>query len=122
VSGGFTFFTARVAAAAGFGRSQANVLLVADGRLTGDVARPILGRAAKLAALRETAAAGGIGADAVVAVGDGANDIDMVAAAGLGVAYRAKPALAAAADARIAHSDLTALLALQGIPEAEWRN
>ncbi|MBA3326040.1 MAG: haloacid dehalogenase-like hydrolase, partial [Rhodobacteraceae bacterium] len=118
VSGGFAFFAARVAAAAGFARWQANRLLVADGRLTGGLARPILGRAAKRAAL-ETLSEGILGA--VVAVGDGANDLDMIAAAGLGVAYRAKPTLAEAADARLDHSDLTAILALQGIPEAEWR-
>jgi phosphoserine phosphatase len=82
---------------------------------------PILGRAAKRAALEAIAAEAGIAPDAVLAVGDGANDLDMVTAAGLGVAYRAKPALAVAADARIAQSDLTALLALQGIGEAEWR-
>jgi phosphoserine phosphatase len=121
VSGGFGFFTERVAAEAGFARNQANTLSVADGRLTGKVARPILGRAAKLAALRAIAAEIGVGPEAAIAVGDGANDLDMVAAAGLGVAYRAKPALAAGADARLEHSDLTALLALQGIPAAEWR-
>ena len=121
VSGGFSFFTERVAAAAGFAWHQANDLLVADGQLTGDVARPILGRQAKLAALEAAVARGGFGPDAVIAVGDGANDLDMVRAAGLGVAYHAKPALAAAADARLDHSDLTALLALQGIHEAEWR-
>ena len=120
VSGGFDFFTERVAAEAGFARHQANRLLAAGGRLTGEVARPILGRAAKLAALEAIAAEAGIGPEAALAVGDGANDIDMVRAAGLGVAYHAKPALAAAAGARIARSDLTALLALQGIPEAEW--
>ena len=122
VSGGFTFFTERVAAEAGFARHQANTLLVADGVLTGEVARPILGREAKLAALRELAAAAGIGAAEALAVGDGANDRDMVEAAGLGVAYRAKPALAAVADARLERSDLTALLALQGIPASEWRD
>jgi phosphoserine phosphatase len=122
VSGGFTYFSARVAEAAGFARHQANELIIADGRLTGDVARPILGRGAKLAALRSVAAQTGIATHDVAAVGDGANDIDMVAAAGLGVAYRAKPALAAAANARLANSDLTALLALQGISDAEWRN
>ncbi|HVL20268.1 MAG TPA: phosphoserine phosphatase SerB [Amaricoccus sp.] len=121
VSGGFSFFTARVAAEAGFTRNQANTLLVADGKLTGRAARPILGRAAKLAALAAIAAELGFGPEAAIAVGDGANDLDMVAAAGLGVAYRAKPALAAGADARLDHSDLTALLALQGIPAAEWR-
>ena len=120
VSGGFTFFSERVAAAAGFARHQANRLEARDGVLTGEVARPILGRAAKLAALRAIAAEAGIGPEAVLAVGDGANDADMVQAAGLGVAYHAKPALAEVADARLDHSDLTALLALQGIPQAEW--
>ena len=122
VSGGFDFFSERVAQAAGFARHQANKLLVADGVLTGDVARPILGRRAKLAALHALAAEAGVRAEAALAVGDGANDADMVRAAGLGVAYHAKPALAAVADARIEHSDLTALLALQGIPEAEWQH
>ena len=121
VSGGFAFFSERVAKAAGFARHQANDLLVADGVLTGEVARPILGRRAKLAALQALAAEAGVRAEAALAVGDGANDADMVRAAGLGVAYHAKPALAAVADARIEHSYLTALLALQGIPEAEWR-
>ena len=120
VSGGFSFFTERVAAEAGFASNQANTLEVADGRLTGAVGRPILGREAKLAALRRlSAAAGPVSA---VAVGDGANDLDMVRAAGLGVAYHAKPTLAAAADARLEVSDLTAILALQGIPEREWRS
>ncbi len=122
VSGGFTFFSERVAQAAGFARHQANTLLVADGHLTGEVAHPILGRRAKLAALHALAAELGVRAEAALAVGDGANDADMVRAAGLGVAYHAKPALAAVAGARIEHSDLTALLALQGIPEAEWRS
>ena len=120
VSGGFTYFSARVAEAAGFASNSANRLIAADGLLTGEVARPILGREAKLAALQSRAAALGIGPDAVLAVGDGANDSAMVSAAGLGVAYHAKPALAAVANARIEHSDLTALLALQGIAEGEW--
>ncbi len=122
VSGGFDFFTQRVAAEAGFAHHQANRLCLEAGRLTGEVARPILGRAAKLATLDKLAARAAIGRDAVLAVGDGANDIDMIAAAGLGVAYRAKPALARVADARLDHSDLTALLALQGVPEAAWRD
>jgi phosphoserine phosphatase len=122
VSGGFTYFTERVAAAAGFAHNQANRLVIVDGVLTGDVERPILGRQAKLAALQRLAEGLGIGPDAAVAVGDGANDLDMVRAAGLGVAYHAKPALAAAAGARLEVSDLTALLALQGIPEREWRD
>jgi phosphoserine phosphatase len=122
VSGGFDFFTARVAAMAGFARHQANRLEIADGRLTGAVAEPILGREAKRAALAALAAEHGLDPADAAAVGDGANDLDMVAAAGLGVAYRAKPALAAAAAARLEHSDLTAILALQGVPEADWRD
>lgn len=121
VSGGFGFFTGRVAEAAGFGSEQANELIVADGVLTGEVARPILGREAKRAALVRLAAEAGLTPADALAVGDGANDLDMVRTAGLGVAYRAKPALAAAAGARLEHSDLTALLALQGIAESEWR-
>jgi phosphoserine phosphatase len=121
VSGGFTYFTERVAAAAGFRSHRANRLVLADGRLTGEVARPILGRAAKRAALDALCAEAGVGLEAALAVGDGANDIEMVRAAGLGVAYHAKPALAEVADARLDRSDLTALLALQGIPETDWR-
>jgi phosphoserine phosphatase len=120
VSGGFTYFTKRVAAAAGFGSARANRLVVEEGCLTGEVARPILGKAAKLAALEAIMGRLGTGPEAAVAVGDGANDLAMVAAAGLGVAYRAKPTLARAADARLDHSDLTAILALQGIPETDW--
>lgn len=118
ISGGFTFFTERVGRAAGFAINQANTLLVADGVLTGEVSDPILGREAKHAALLRLSA--DFGPETAIAVGDGANDLDMVAAAGIGVAYRAKPALAEAADARIEQSDLTALLALQGIPESDW--
>lgn len=115
VSGGFTYFTERIAAAAGFQRHQANTLLIADGVLTGKVADPILGREAKLTALRDlTEEIGASPADAV-AVGDGANDLAMIKAAGLGVAYRAKSAVAAQADARLDHSDLKAILYLQGI-------
>ena len=120
VSGGFTYFSERVARDAGFGRTQANVLEIADGVLTGEVGRPILGREAKLAALQAFATESGLDAEEVLAVGDGANDADMVRAAGLGVAYHAKPALAAVANARLVHSDLTALLALQGIGANEW--
>jgi phosphoserine phosphatase len=122
VSGGFDFFTSRVAAEAGFAHHQANRLEDRDGRLTGKVARPILGAAAKRAALDDLAERGGFDASDVVAVGDGANDLDMVAAAGLGVAYHAKPALFAAADAVLDHSDLTAILALQGVAESDWRD
>ena len=115
VSGGFTFFTERVAAAAGFQRNQANTLLAAGGALTGEPGTPILGKQAKLDALNRLAAEIGAAPENAVAVGDGANDLAMIGAAGLGVAYRAKPAVAAAADARLDHSDLTAVLRLQGI-------
>lgn len=115
VSGGFTFFTERVANAAGFQHQQANTLPVADGKLTGEAGMPILGREAKLAALNALTEARGLTAADAVAVGDGANDLAMIGAAGLGVAYRAKPAVAAEADARLDHSDLTAVLRLQGI-------
>lgn len=120
VSGGFDFFTERVAADAGFARHQGNRLEIEAGRLTGKVADPVLGRAAKLDALSRLAEEGGFAAADVAAVGDGANDMAMVEAAGLGVAYHAKPALAAAADVRLDASDLTAVLALQGIAEGEW--
>ena len=121
VSGGFDFFSRRVASKAGFARHQANALVIADGRLTGDVARPILGRQAKARSLQEISERAGIGTDGVLAIGDGANDLDMISAAGLGVAWRAKPVLAEAAAARLDHSDLTAVLALQGISRSEWR-
>lgn len=120
VSGGFTYFTERVARAAGFAINQANRLIVADGRLTGEVAEPILGRAAKLAALRRLCRDRDVGFDEALAVGDGANDLAMIETAGLGVAFRAKPALRARAAAVLDHSDLTALLALQGYSEAEY--
>ena len=119
VSGGFAFFAERVAAAAGFSTIRANRLIVENGRLAGKVAEPILGRDAKLETLRALAAADGLSPADVLAVGDGANDIAMVEAAGLGVAYRAHAALAARADATLAHSDLTALLRLQGFSDAE---
>jgi len=115
VSGGFTWFTERVAARAGFAEHRANRLLHEGGRLSGRVGTPILGRAAKLEALSELAQRIGAGPEAALAIGDGANDLAMVEAAGLGVAYRAKPALAERADARIVHADLTAALHLQGL-------
>lgn len=119
VSGGFTYFAERVAAAAGFAEARANVLCAAGGRLTGEVAEPILGREAKLAALTAAAAELGLGTDAALAVGDGANDLAMIEAAGLGVGFRPRPALAAKADAVIRHAGLDALLALQGYAEDE---
>jgi len=120
VSGGFTFFTSRVAQAAGFQAHHANTLGQADGALTGQVGEPILGRAAKLATLREEAALKSVPLSATLAVGDGANDLAMIEAAGLGVAYHAKPAVAAAAAARIDHGDLTALLYAQGYTREEF--
>ena len=114
VSGGFTYFTERVAAAAGFEHHQANILKIADGHLTGAVEEPVLGPEEKLAALQSLAAEHGIAPDKTLAVGDGANDLAMVQAAALGVSYHGKPLLTQAADARIEHGDLTALLYFQG--------
>ena len=114
VSGGFEFFTGRVASAAGFHADRANRLLDDGRNLSGQVAEPILGREAKLFALREEATALGVPLSATLAVGDGANDLAMIEAAGLGVAYRAKPIVAARADAKVDHADLTALLYFQG--------
>ncbi|NTS64305.1 phosphoserine phosphatase SerB [Sphingomonas sp. HHU CXW] len=120
VSGGFTRFAEPVAAEIGFDRAIANVLEIADGHLTGTVARPIVGAATKKATLLEYRAALDLPDTATLAVGDGANDLSMIEVAGLGVAYHAKPIVAAAAIARIDHNDLTALLWAQGIPRAEW--
>ena len=120
VSGGFTFFTSRVAKAVGFGSNSANTLEVSGGRLTGCVLGPILGREAKLATLEQMRRDLGLTPDDTLAVGDGANDLAMIKAAGLGVAYRAKPIVAAEAAASITHGDLTALLYLQGYAEHEF--
>ncbi len=120
VSGGFTAFTARVAAALDMDEHMANVLAVRGGRITGTVAKPILGREAKLAALNGIAARLGWLAEDVLAVGDGANDLDMLLAAGTGVALHAKPAVAAAAPHRIDRADLTALLYLQGYADSDF--
>jgi phosphoserine phosphatase len=114
VSGGFTFFTGRVAQAAGFHDNRANTLIEDGGRLTGRVGEPILGKAAKLAALLAEAEALKVPLHETMAVGDGANDLAMIEAAGLGVAYRAKPIVAAQADTKVDHADLTALLYFQG--------
>lgn len=121
VSGGFTFFTSRVAQAAGFAGDRANRLIEANGQLTGEVAEPILGKEAKLAALQDESAALGLGLEAAIAIGDGANDLAMIEAAGLGIAYRAKPVVAAKAHARIDHSDLTALLYFQGYARTDFK-
>jgi phosphoserine phosphatase len=120
VSGGFTLFTSRIARMLGFDEHRANRLVARQGRLTGEVEEPILGRDAKRAALIELRDRLGLPGEAVLAVGDGANDLAMLAEAGLGVAYRAKPAVAAAAHARIEHADLTALLYFQGYRRAEF--
>lgn len=120
VSGGFTSFTGPVARMLGFDEHRANTLLADAGVLTGHVALPVLGREAKVEALREIAAARGLTPQDVIAVGDGANDLDMLHLAGSGVALHAKPAVAAQADIRINHGDLTALLYLQGYEAAEF--
>jgi phosphoserine phosphatase len=114
VSGGFDYFTQRVAEAAGFAAHRANRLIDDGARLTGEVALPILGREAKLQALIEEAAALGVALSDTLAVGDGANDLAMIEAAGLGVAFHAKPIVAERAAARIDHTDLTSLLYFQG--------
>jgi len=121
VSGGFTAFTGHVAAALGFDEARANTLLVDGGRLTGEVARPILGRAAKVQALEEISARLGISEAEVIAVGDGANDLGMLGRAGTGVALHAKPSVQAECEIRVNHGDLTALLFLQGYPREAFR-
>nr|WP_042672664.1 phosphoserine phosphatase SerB [Methylobacterium sp. B34] len=120
VSGGFTLFTGPIAAMIGFDEHRSNVLGVADGRLTGLVEDPIVGKAEKRATLIALRGQLGLGAAETLAVGDGANDLDMLGEAGLGVAFRAKPAVAAAARVRVEHGDLTALLYLQGYAAAEF--
>ena len=120
VSGGFTLFTRVVAERLGFDEHRANTLEVADGRLTGRVVLPVVGQEAKLRALEEICARLGLGPEDVVAVGDGANDLPMLRAAGLGVALHAKPAVARQVPVRVNHGDLTAVLYLQGYAEDEF--
>jgi phosphoserine phosphatase len=120
VSGGFTVFTSRIGAMIGFHEDRSNWLDVVDGKLSGTVREPILGKEAKLAALVELRDKAGLTGSQTMAVGDGANDLAMLGEAGLGVAFRAKPAVAAAAHARIDHADLTALLYAQGYGFAEF--
>jgi phosphoserine phosphatase len=122
VSGGFTFFTERVGKAVGFDTSRANRLDIADGVMTGRVLEPILGKQAKLESLEEFAAARGLDLVDTLAVGDGANDLAMIGASGLGVAFHAKPVVAAQAHASVVHGDLTALLYLQGYECSEFRS
>ena len=120
VSGGFRYFTSRVAAMAGFDADRANTLIDDGAALTGAVGMPILGREAKLTALIEETSALGLTADDAVALGDGANDLDMIKAAGLGIAYHAKPIVAAQTTARIEHTDLRAALLFQGYALSEF--
>ena len=119
VSGGFTYFTSRVADAAGFAINRANSLGIERGKLTGTVAEPILGREAKRQSLIELAVKSAIQMSETLAIGDGANDLAMIKESGLGIAYRAKPVVAEAAHARLDHADLSAALYLQGYAETE---
>lgn len=120
VTGGFDMFAAPVAEQLGFHDVYANRLRSADGILSGEVAEPILGPDAKKERLDALCAEENLGADEVMAVGDGANDKAMIKAAGMGVGYRPKPVLAAAANVVLRTADLTALLSLQGIPQSDW--
>jgi phosphoserine phosphatase len=121
VSGGFTAFTARIAALIGFHENRGNRLVIRDdGRFAGTVAEPVLGRDAKLETLRELRRKLGLARTDTLVVGDGANDLKMIGDAGLGVAFRAKPLVAQAAAARIDYGDLTALLYVQGYRREEF--
>jgi len=120
VSGGFRQFTAAILERIGADEDRANTLEIEGETLTGRIVDPVLGQDAKLAALEEIAAGMGLRREETLAVGDGANDLAMLGAAGLGVAFRAKPKVAEAAEARIDHADLTALLFAQGIPRKEF--
>ena len=120
VSGGFSFFTSRVAKTIGFDRDEANTLDMKDGKLTGKVHEPILDKDAKRATLMNMAAQHKIPLSATLAVGDGANDLPMLQEAGLGVAYHAKPVVRAQVKAQIQFNDLSALLYVQGIPRKDW--
>jgi phosphoserine phosphatase len=120
VSGGFTQFTISLAEKLGFDTSEANTLIVKDGKLTGGIEEPVRGEAAKRDALARLRAELGVAPSETLAVGDGANDLPMLAEAGLGVAFHAKPAVAAQAKARIDHADLTALLYAQGYRREEF--
>ena len=120
VSGGFTAFTNKVAETLGFDEHHANTLLVDGDKLSGKVARPILGREAKVEQLEKITAKLGLSENDVIAVGDGANDLGMLGRAGTGVALHAKPAVQAECDVRVNHGDLTALLFLQGYSRDEF--
>jgi phosphoserine phosphatase len=120
VSGGFTLFTDRIATMIGFKENRANTLLADNGKLSGAVTEPIFGRDSKRATLIELRQKLGLAKDETMAIGDGANDMAMIAEAGLGVAYHAKPKVAEAAPMRIEHGDLTALLYAQGYKKEEF--
>ena len=120
VSGGFRQFTQAIRERIGADEDRANILVIEGGKLTGKVIEPILGQDAKLSALKEIAAAMELELDDTLAVGDGANDLPMLRAAGLGIAYRAKPQVAASAHARVEHADLTALLYAQGLARKDF--
>ncbi len=122
ISGGFTYFTQRIAKMTGFDFNDANTLQFENGLLSGDVTQPILGRESKLAALRKIRDERDLLKEDVIAVGDGANDLAMIAEAGIGVAYHAKPQVAKMADVTIKHGDLTALLYLQGYKASELKS
>jgi phosphoserine phosphatase len=120
VSGGFRQFTGAIRERLGADEDRANTFIIEGGKLTGEVIEPILGQDAKLSALKEIAAALGLSLDDTLAVGDGANDLPMLQAAGLGIAYRAKPKVAAGAGARVEYADLTALLYAQGFARKDF--
>ncbi|TNB46641.1 phosphoserine phosphatase SerB [Martelella lutilitoris] len=120
VSGGFTVFTSRIGAMIGFDENRANTLIEKNGKLTGQVADPILGRQAKIEALHDVAKKRGIAETEIMAVGDGANDLGMLELAGSGVALHAKPTVAEKADIRIDHGDLSALLYIQGYRQEDF--
>ncbi len=120
VSGGFTAFAAAIAASLGFHEYRANTLLITDGKLAGAVGMPILGRAAKVEALKEVSERLGITPAQAIAVGDGANDLGMLGLAGAGVALHAKPSVQAECAMRVNHGDLTALLYLQGYARSDF--
>jgi phosphoserine phosphatase len=120
ISGGFTLFTQAIASKIGFQENRGNEIVVADGKLTGEVSEPIIGRAAKLATLIELREAADLDNIDTLVAGDGANDLGMITEAGLGVAFHAKPAVAASAAARIEYGDLTALLYAQGFTREEF--
>lgn len=121
VSGGFTSFTSRIATVLGFDDNRANILLAANGKLTGEVAMPILGAEAKVEALHHYCQQLECNTHDAIAVGDGANDLGMIGVAGMGVALHAKPSVAAAAPIRLNHSDLTSLLYLQGYADSDFK-